>query len=182
MSLRFDRRHFLKGTAAAAGIAAFHAGCGRRKGAWRFFTDAEGQVLEALCEQIVPGDQDSGAREAGVLNFIDRQIVGPLQRFQEDYRRGLAALQRTSQALNGNFFPQLSWDEQRTLLGKLEAGDVPEALWPSISAPRFFSMVVDHTMQGFYGSPRHGGNRRFVSYRMLKLDYPPIVGQNRYKL
>ena len=84
--------------------------------------------------------------------------------------------------MNGNFFPQLSWDEQRTLLGKLEAGDVPEALWPSISAPRFFSMVVDHTMQGFYGSPRHGGNRRFVSYRMLKLDYPPIVGQNRYKL
>jgi gluconate 2-dehydrogenase gamma chain len=37
-------------------------------------------------------------------------------------------------------------------------------------------------MQGFYGSPRHGGNRGFVSFRMIGIDYPRIVGQNRYKV
>ena len=35
-------------------------------------------------------------------------------------------------------------------------------------------------MQGFYGSPRHGGNKDYASYRMLGLDYPNIIGQNRY--
>ena len=35
-------------------------------------------------------------------------------------------------------------------------------------------------MQGFYGSPRHGGNKDYVSYRMLGLEYPDIIGQNRY--
>jgi gluconate 2-dehydrogenase gamma chain len=35
-------------------------------------------------------------------------------------------------------------------------------------------------MQGFYGSPRHGGNRNYVSYKMLGLEYPVVMGQNRY--
>jgi gluconate 2-dehydrogenase gamma chain len=40
--------------------------------------------------------------------------------------------------------------------------------------------VLDHTRQGFYGSPRHGGNRDYASYRMLGLAYPNLIGQNRY--
>jgi hypothetical protein len=28
-------------------------------------------------------------------------------------------------------------------------------------------MVIDHTMQGFYGSPEHGGNRDEASWKML---------------
>jgi len=35
-------------------------------------------------------------------------------------------------------------------------------------------------MQGYYGSPRHGGNKDNMSYKMLKLDYPVVIGQNRY--
>jgi gluconate 2-dehydrogenase gamma chain len=31
----------------------------------------------------------------------------------------------------------------------------------------FFAMVIDHTMQGFYGSPEHGGNRDEASWKML---------------
>jgi len=35
-------------------------------------------------------------------------------------------------------------------------------------------------MQGFYGSPRHGGNRNYASYKMMGLEYPRLIGQNRY--
>jgi gluconate 2-dehydrogenase gamma chain len=35
-------------------------------------------------------------------------------------------------------------------------------------------------MQGFYGDPRHGGNREGVSWKMLGLPYPPIRGRLRY--
>jgi gluconate 2-dehydrogenase gamma chain len=37
--------------------------------------------------------------------------------------------------------------------------------------------VCDHCMQGYYGSPRHGGNRDFASWKMLGLPYPQVVGR-----
>ena len=40
----------------------------------------------------------------------------------------------------------------------------------------FFELVRAHTMQGYYGTPRHGGNRDAVSWRMLGLDEPPLAG------
>jgi gluconate 2-dehydrogenase gamma chain len=37
-------------------------------------------------------------------------------------------------------------------------------------------------MEGYYGSPRHGGNRDAVSWRMLGLDEPPLRGRAQYDL
>ena len=46
----------------------------------------------------------------------------------------------------------------------------------------FFNLVRAHTLQGYYGSPRHGGNRDAVSWRMLGLDEPPLRGRAQYNL
>jgi gluconate 2-dehydrogenase gamma chain len=46
----------------------------------------------------------------------------------------------------------------------------------------FFDLIRQHTMEGYYGSPRHGGNRDAVSWRMLKLDQPPLRGRAQYDL
>ena len=46
----------------------------------------------------------------------------------------------------------------------------------------FFGMVRSHTLEGYYGSPRHGGNRDAVSWRMLGLAEPPLLGRAQYKL
>jgi len=35
----------------------------------------------------------------------------------------------------------------------------------------------DHTMMGFYGDPRHGGNKDRVSWKMLGVPDPPIRGR-----
>jgi hypothetical protein len=43
----------------------------------------------------------------------------------------------------------------------------------------FFELVLNHTMQSFYGSPRHGGNRDAVSWRMLGVPDPPVRGRSR---
>ena len=42
-------------------------------------------------------------------------------------------------------------------------------------------MIIKHSMQGFYGPPRHGGNKNYISYKIMDLDYPYVVGQNRYR-
>ena len=46
----------------------------------------------------------------------------------------------------------------------------------------FFELVRSHTFEGYYGSPRHGGNRDAVSWRMLGLPEPPPRGRAQYDL
>jgi gluconate 2-dehydrogenase gamma chain len=149
-------------------------------GGWHFFTPDEALVVEAISEQIIPADQDPGAKQAGVVYFIDRQLVGPYQRFQAKYRNGLRSLAATCQRQYQKSFEALAWDDQTKLLRSLEAGRVPKELWKDPSAAEFFGLLRDHSMQGFYGSPRHGGNRGYASYKMLGLEYPRVIGQNRY--
>jgi gluconate 2-dehydrogenase gamma chain len=63
----------------------------------------------------------------------------------------------------------------------MEKGKLPLDDWGEMKQEQFFGKLVDHTMQGFYGSPRHGGNKDYMSYTMMGLEYPLVVGQNRYK-
>jgi gluconate 2-dehydrogenase gamma chain len=173
--------------AAAGGVA---AGVGSAKlvgrmgaapdGPWRVLSPEEASLVEAVTEQIIPADRDPGAKEAGVVRYIDRQLDGPFQRLAAKYHKGLACLAQTSQALFGKPFEQLGWPEQTRLLQAMESGKVPKDIWSDPSSRDFFGMLRDHTMQGFYGSPRHGGNRNYASYKMLGLEYPRVIGQNRY--
>ncbi len=183
-----SRRTCLKILAAAAGGAATGVGgaklvgrMGRApEGPWRVLTPEEARLVGAVAEQVIPSDRDPGAREAGVVFFIDRQLDGPYRRFAEAYHTGLASLERTCQALFGRAFEELAWPDQTRVLQSLESNKVPKDLWTKPSASEFFNLIRDHSMQGFYGSPRHGGNRNYASYKMLGLEYPRVIGQNRY--
>ncbi len=57
-----------------------------------------------------------------------------------------------------------------------------EALLTEREGTSFFRMVRDHTMQGFYGAPRHGGNQDAVSWQMLGVPNPPVRGRHHYDL
>jgi gluconate 2-dehydrogenase gamma chain len=149
-------------------------------GGWRFLTPDEARLVEVVSEQIIPADKDPGAKDAGVVYFIDLQLAGPYTRFQAKYRAGLQSLQQTSRKTLGKPFEELAWDDQTRLLASLEAGKAPKEYWTDPAAKEFFDLLRDHTMQGFYGSPRHGGNRNYCSYKMLGLEYPRVLGQNRY--
>ena len=179
--VRYPRRRFIQNIAAAAVGASVLPACSRQTGSWRFLTDAEALLVDAISEQIIPTDQDPGAIQAGVTNFIDRQLVGVHQRYQQSYRTGLIGIQETSQAMFNSPFEQLAWNDQTAVLKALESGKAQGTTWRDRSSRAFFELIRDHTQQGFYGSPRHGGNRDYISYRMLQLDYPQIVSQNRYR-
>lgn len=81
----------------------------------------------------------------------------------------------------GRAFESLAWADQTKLLQALESNKAPKDIWTSPTASEFFNLICDHSLQGFYGSPRHGGNRNYASYRMLGIEYPRVIGQNRYK-
>jgi hypothetical protein len=61
--------------AAAAATLTGTAGCGGATGAWRFFKDQEACTLEAILERLIPEDDGPGARQAGVIHYIGRQLA-----------------------------------------------------------------------------------------------------------
>ncbi len=178
---KFSRRKFIQ-IAATAAAATPLAGCLRTSRSWRYFSDEEACTLEAVGDRIIPADQDPGAAWAGAVNYIDLQLVGPYRRHQIAYRQGIAGIDEASQAGFGKTFAALPPSQQDEILKALEKGDAPGETWKKRSSKQFFAMVVRHTMEGFYGDPRHGGNRDRVSWRMVKLPYPPIRGQYHYDL
>jgi gluconate 2-dehydrogenase gamma chain len=173
-----SRREFIK-TAAAAAVASGAAGCSANKSPWRFLKVGEARTLAAVCDCLIPPDSDPGAEWAEVVNYIDLQLCGPFRNLRDSYREGITALEQTSQAQYGKAFTALSTEQQESLLKELEAGLVPKELWTKAKPRDFFEMVLAHTMQGYYGDPRHGGNRERASWKMLGLTYPQIRGRAR---
>jgi len=177
---RITRRKFIQVTTAAA--AGSMVGCTYKISPWRFFTLEEGQTVAAICERIIPADQDAGATEAGVVNFIDLQLMGPYKRHRAAYRQGIRGVEQKSLEMFGHRFAELSPERQDAVLKELERGAAVGEAWKGLASKDFFALIVSHTMQGFYGDPRHGGNRGRVSWKMLGLPYPPVRGQLHYDL
>ncbi len=163
-----DRRKFI-----AAGLAGTAAGCSRSRSPWRFFSMEEARTMEALCGHIVPEDQDPGAVRGGAVVFIDRQLTLFYKPLQQTYREGIAAVDRESAAFAGRAFAELAPEMQIAVIHRIEQ---------NASLKPFFDLLVAHTMQGFYGDPRHGGNRDRASWKMLGVAYPPVRGRLRYDL
>lgn len=185
---KFSRREFIKVAVLGAGALTLSAGgfsliegCKSPSRSPRnFLSDDEYHLLESISEQIIPTDEWPGGRDAGVTNFIDNQLVGPYTRYQQDYRKGLAAIESTCLNKYHKKFEQLSWNTQTRFLQDMEAGKLRGDIWSEGFSKNFFELLRSHSMQGFYGSPRHGGNKNFLSYKMMGLGDFQIVGQNRY--
>lgn len=158
-----DRRNFI-----VAGLAGTAAGCARPKSGWRYFSVREARTLEAACAHIIPEDQDPGAVRAGAVAFIDRQLAGFYKPLRKVYRRGIAAIDSESQREGGRGFAELPAGAQLAVLRRVEQHP---------DTKPFFDLLVAHTMQGFYGDPRHGGNRERASWKMLGVASPPLRGR-----
>jgi len=170
-----DRRGFLKTTATAA--AATTIACSAPEGRWRALTDEEGRTLAAVCDRIIPPDDYPGAAEAGGVEFVDRQLATREKDQLPIWQKGLRGIDATSRQKEGKPFSELSSEEQVALLKEIESGEVPAAAWEGLDPQAFFGRVVRYTMMGFYGDPRHGGNRDHVSWRMLGVPPAPIRGR-----
>jgi len=175
-----SRREFIR-LAATAAAATGAISCSIPKVPWRFLTLTEARTLAAICDQIIPPDKDPGAQWASVVNYIDIQLCGPYQELRPLYREGLAQLETISAQHFGHDYSEIPAASQLALLKSIDQGTVSTES-PTITSAQysFFHIVLDHTMQGFYGDPRHGGNREHASWKMLALPYPPLRGQHRY--
>jgi len=86
----------------------------------------------------------------------DRQLTGPYRKLRKTYRLGLAGTNATSLATFRQVLRALTSAQQDSVLQTMDNGLAKGDQWKQISAKSFFALVLGHTMQGFYGDPRHG--------------------------
>ena len=178
-----NRRDFMRAGSGVGGVLLLSSCEKEIGGTYQSLTEAEGTTLIALCEQIIPGDDYPGATDVGVILFIDRQLSeeGFYAKRRVDYQKGIADVNACCMALYNARFEALDFETQLRLLQRIEQGSAEAGNWKSREQKSFFKMLLTHTMQGFYGSPRHGGNKNYASFTMMGMDYPAEISQHRYK-
>jgi gluconate 2-dehydrogenase gamma chain len=156
---------------------------------FQFLTAPEVAFIEAALAVLIPTDElGPGAREAGVANFIDRQLAGafgtqargyrqgpwaegsPEQGFQsaltpqQIYRVAIADINRHCSAEFGSVFNELDASRREDVLTRLEAGSI--AL-ETVPAPLFFGLLWTNTQEGFFADPMYGGNRGKAGWALV---------------
>jgi gluconate 2-dehydrogenase gamma chain len=129
------------------------------------FTTAEAEAVEAFVDRLIPSDANgAGASEARVGRYIDRALNGELAASRPAYSAGLAALDRYSRTRFGGAFADLAPAQQDAVLTDLERNLAPGFTPDSRT---FFDLVREHTLQGMFGDPYHGGNADFIGWDLI---------------
>jgi len=154
-----------------------------------YLLEPEIRFLEAAVEHLIPTDElGPGARDAGVVVYIDRQLAGtwgthgrnyrggpwlegtPQQGYQsrftpqEVYRIAIREIDQHCKAASGRPFAQLARDAQFRMLEQLEKDEI---VLSSLSSKFFFDLLWRNTEEGYFADPLYGGNRGMVGWKLL---------------
>ena len=171
----------------------------------RFFTDAEADAVEAMAERVFPADSTSpGARDAGVMNYIDGRLAGGWGEGERLYRQGPFheptdaghgyqlpltprelyrwALRTLDDHCRDNYrglvLAELPAEKQDEVLAAVERGEIEFGLatGPSgFTSASFFSMFLTQVTEGLFADPMYGGNRDAVGWKWLGFPGDPTA-------
>jgi len=130
-------------------------------GGWHTFTDVDAAVVDAMAALIIPTDESPGAREAGVVQFIDRSLSTFAKDQQQLFVTGLADLKVRVRAAHpgADSFVKLDAAQQTALLQELES-----------SKSEFFTAMLAATAAGMFANPEYGGNRDKIGWKLIGFD------------
>ena len=131
------------------------------------FLNAENlATVAAFTERLWPSAADKpGAREAGVVNYIDLALAGAYADLQDFYRRGLSQLDDYCTKTHGKSFVTLDGGKQDEVITALEQGKATGFTWPRAQA--FFNTLRTHAIEGMFADPVYGGNKDFAGWRLV---------------
>ncbi len=120
------------------------------------FSVLQGADIEAIASRIVPTDDAPGAKEAGVVYFIDRML-------------GAAA--KVQVPLFDEGLVDLSKYVKKTFAGKTTFASLTveqqDATLRSMEQTPFFGAMRFATIAGFLSLPKYGGNQDFVGWKFI---------------
>lgn len=140
----------------------------------RALTALQHATMAAACERVLPKDEDPGASDANVPEFVERQLLTPqIEPLKESFLSGLDLLEKRARALTKKSFAQATPAQQDELLTdfKLSPPDSGEA--------HFYEMLLVLTLEGFLGDPSYGGNKDGVGWKLVGFHtMPPLPGHS----
>jgi gluconate 2-dehydrogenase gamma chain len=121
-----------------------------------FLTAAEAADIDAIAAQIIPADDTPGAREAGVVYFVDLALATFLSQLAGDYRPQIAAFQTACRERHPGAasFASLTFGQQLEYLR-------------AVDQTPFFATTHLLTLLGMFSLPAYGGNRGGVGWRLI---------------
>jgi gluconate 2-dehydrogenase gamma chain len=140
---------------------------------FEFFTPEEGKEIDAITARIIPSDATPGAREAGVVYFIDRGLATFATEDQKTYKEGLPELQaRVAEVFPGTSrFSALTPEQQDEVLHSFDdtsqQGQQQRRFRPRPGAGNFFETLRQHTIVGFLIDPDYGGNKDGAGWKLI---------------
>lgn len=152
----------------------------------RFFTEPEAKVIVAASERIFPADESGpGATQAGVMVYIDRQLAGPYGTDKNRYLKPPFVESVPEHGYQGQENPQQIYRAGIQKLGadfvSLDGAKQDERL-KAIEKTHFFQLLRQHTIEGMFCDPIHGGNADLIGWQMLgypgpQMSYRAQIGQ-----
>jgi gluconate 2-dehydrogenase gamma chain len=143
----------------------------------RFFTAHEAKVIVAACERIFPADASGpGATQAGAMVYIDRQLAGPYG--SDKYRYTKPPFAETGgPGYQGRETPRETYRVGIPQLGAdfaaLNAAQQDERL-EAMEKTHFFQLLRQHTIEGMFCDPMHGGNAGLIGWQLLGYPGPQM--------
>lgn len=136
----------------------------------RFFTAAEARVVQAAAERILPGDASGpGATDAGVVIYIDHQLAGPYGRDKFRYTKAPFVQSVPEHGYQGKETPREVYRAGIQNLGdfvELTAAEQDRRL-RAIETTNFFRLLRQHTIEGMFSDPLHGGNAGMIGWQLI---------------
>jgi gluconate 2-dehydrogenase gamma chain len=141
----------------------------------RFFTETEALIVAAAAARIFPSDDSGpGAKEAGVVIYIDRQLAGPYGRDRDRYTQGPFEDGAPELGYQGKETPREIYRQGlKNLVGfdRLELAEQDKRL-TQIESSLFFTLLRQHTIEGMFCDPIHGGNVDMVGWQLIGFPGP----------
>ena len=142
---------------------------------FEFFSPEQANEIDAISARIIPSDSTPGAREAGVVYFIDRALLTFAVDDQKTYKEGLPELQARVHEMFPALakFSQATSEQQDEILRSFDqhAESTGRGAFRSHAAgTSFFETVRGHTVIGFLIDPESGGNRDGVGWKLIGRD------------
>lgn len=126
----------------------------------RAFLPPQRLTIEAAVNRILPSDKDPGAKEANVIEYIDRELARPeYDRLKKAVVGGTVALDRNAARYGGKKFAELNAVEQDDIIGQVQTA--------SERGQDFVKFLVLLTLEGFGSDPKYFGNANAVSWKFI---------------
>ena len=130
----------------------------------RFFTAGEAELVQAVCDRILPQDDRDEAHKIPIVPTIDERLyTGRIDGYRyEDmptdrdaHRLGLQGIQAVAQHMYGKSFTELGPREQDAVLQTIHDCNPPagDHIWQKLPVRRYWMLLVQDAVEAYYAHP-----------------------------